>query len=654
MRILPLAALVATLSLAALPAATHAQTPDYELEGLVVTASPVPRSTEAMSTHVTILHGDELRARGLARVQDALREVAGLSVVQSGSFGGATSLFFRGGESDYVQVLVDGVKVNQPGGAFDFSGLTLDNVERIEVVRGPASALYGSDAVSGVIHIITRSGRGRPTGTATIRTGSYGTLNASIDLSGGSEPLGYGLSLSRRSTDGILAFNNDFTNTVLSGTVRLRVDPSTTARLAVRYADREFHFPTDGSGNVVDRNAFTFGDEMSVSMEVSRLLTERLELRALLAAHESDSGTDDQPDGPADDQGFFGFTSLDDLRRTEADVRANLHLGEGTVATLGVAAEEENQRSFNESRSSFGISNGRAEASRWNRAVYTHLVTEAGGAAFNAGARIEDNERFGDFLTWQLGAALGLGDGMRVRASLGRGIKEPTFSENYSTGFTVGNPDLEPEQSTSFEVGVDRFLLGDQIILRATYFDQSFTDLIQYAFTPVTAGGPNFYNVAEADARGLELSASLTRGGYGLTVGYTYLDTEVVDSGFDEGEGATFVEGSPLLRRPARTTSVTGTGGLGERVRWNASLLLVGDRDDRDFSAFPASPVVLRAYATLGLGVEAAVIASRNGRPGVDLLLRADNLLDEEYQEVFGFRAPGRGLYVGGKVRFGG
>ena len=165
--------IAAAAALVLLPWDGRAQEDVFLLDGIVVTTSPTPRSIEAVSSHVTVLSGQELRAEGISSVSDALRREASLDIVRSGSFGGQTSLFLRGGESDHTLVLVDGVQVNEPGGFFDFSSLTTDNVERIEVVRGPSSALYGSDAVAGVIHIVTRVGRGPPRVRTSLETAYY-------------------------------------------------------------------------------------------------------------------------------------------------------------------------------------------------------------------------------------------------------------------------------------------------------------------------------------------------------------------------------------------------------------------------------------------------------------------------------------------------
>ncbi|HSH74198.1 MAG TPA: TonB-dependent receptor, partial [Longimicrobiales bacterium] len=500
-----------------LPAA--AQQDAFSLRGLVVTASPTPRSVESVASHVTILEGEELRLRGVASLGEVLRDVAGVDVVRSGSFGALTSVFLRGGESDYTLVLVDGVQVNQPGGGFDFAALSLDNVERVEVVRGPSSALYGSDAVAGVIHIVTRDARGPTRARASVETGSYGEprghlvdgLRWSADVEGGTGSAGYSVSLSRDATDGLLGFNNRHESTVLVGNARLLPEAQTRIDLMLRLSDRRYHFPTDGSGAVSDVNAFNYTDAATAHVRLARRIGDRLEVEARLGLHETDGGLDDAQDGPADTLGFFESSSLEHFRRASGEVRANLRLRSGVVVTGGGELEDEGQRTFSESRSEFGPSTGRSDSERLNRAVFLHATAGGPEVGLNVGGRLEDNERFGSVGTWQVGlSALVPGSGgARVRASAGSAIKEPTFYENYATGFARGNPDLEPERSGAWEVGLERQLLADAATVRLTYFSQRFRDLIQYTFTPPAPTEPNFFNVAKAAARGLEVDAQL-------------------------------------------------------------------------------------------------------------------------------------------------
>lgn len=644
------------------PAALQAQRPlprgqeaadTFELEEIVVTATRLPTPREALTASVTVITRDELRSRGIGYILDVLRSVTGGTVVQTASFGGTTSLFLRGGESDYVQVLMDGVPLNRPGGAFDFATLTTDNIERIEIVRGPASVLYGSDAVTGVVQIFSRVGRGAPSAALGLRAGTFGSVAWQAELSAGNEAVSYALSLSRFTTDGALAFNNDFRNTVLAGHVRVRPDERTDASLSVRLIDDELHVPTDGAGRLVDRNAFQTGDGLSLGLEVGRFFTERLEARVLLAANDADGGFDDRPDGAADTLGFFAFRSLEDVRRLSADLRANLYLSAMTVLTVGAEIEQEKQRTFSESESEFGKSSGSFDAERLNRAYYAQAVAQlAARVSLSAGARVEDNDAFGTFTTYRTGVAYRWPNGFRVRATLGTGFKEPTFFENFASGFVRGNPDLDPERSRSWEVGIEQPVLGRRLLLSATYFNQRFRDLIQFTFGPPVPEGPNFFNVGEADAAGIELEARVSAAGpVALTANYTYLDTEVIEAGPEADVG--FAPGQPLLRRPRHAANLSLGFRRFDRGRANLDVVYVGKRDDLDFTDFPAVRVELPDYVRLDVAGEFRLLERRRQRPGLTATARIENLLDRSYQEVRNFPARGLTVFVGGRIEFG-
>ncbi|MFC1791204.1 TonB-dependent receptor plug domain-containing protein, partial [Gemmatimonadota bacterium] len=535
-----------------------------------------------------------------------------------------------------------------------FAGLMVADVERIEVARGPASALYGSDAMVGVINIITRRGRGAPQASLAARAGSYGRTEWTADLHGGGETTSYSLSASRLSTDGILEFNNRFETSTLSGAVFLRPDERTRIGFIGRYGDRTYHFPTDGAGNVVDANAFTYGDYVALSVEALRILADGVEMGAVVRRYSWDGGSDDQPDGPQDNAGFFGYSSLDALQRTSVDLKTNLELPGGSIFTLGVEVEEVEQRSFSESLSEYGPSNSQSRNQRSNKGYYVHVTTQAGGLSGNLGARIEDNEQYGEFFTYQAGLSYSVnGTGTRFRGSLGEGMKEPSFLETTNSAFSVGDPNLDPERSRVWEVGVEQSLDRIGGTVAVTWFHQSLRDLIQYTFSPPEAGAPNYYNVAEARSRGLEVTADLPLGPIALSGGYTYLDTEVLDAGFDQGDGATFVEGEALIRRPGHQVNLGGAYSFA-RGSATADVRLVGARFDRDFSAWPSAPVELGRYTLVSLGGEILLLEPRGKTPGLTLLFRGENLLDLDYQEVFGYAMPGRALLVGGRLGFGG
>ncbi|MDT8367748.1 MAG: TonB-dependent receptor [Longimicrobiales bacterium] len=638
------------LSTSLTPPALLAQQDPVELDSLkVITGTALPRSSDQLGNHVTVLDGDELRARGVTRIEDALRGASGLHLVRNGSFGALTSLFMRGAESDQVQVLLDGVPLNQPGGAIDLSGLTLENVERIEISRGPSSALGGSDAMAGVIQIITRTGVGPISGAANARMGSFGRRDTGLTLDGSAGAARYSVTATRYLTDGTLDLNNEHDQTVVSGRVDITPDERSFIRLSANLSDREFNFPTDGAGNATDRNQFTFTDRTTLAIEARRQFAPWMDVRLLLTSLDEETGTDDAFDDEEDTESFVSLTAI---QRLGADLRANLDLPGGSVLTLGGEFEDQDVRDFSEFVSPFGTSTGRSENDRTNLASYLHWTGGIGALSANGGVRLEENDNFGTSASWQAGAAFAVTDRWTLRSAAGRGIKEPTFFENFASGFAVGNPDLDPETSLSWEVGSEWSALDGHLRMSATWFDQSIDDLIQFTSTPSAPGAPNFFNVAEASSRGLELETGGTVGALELGANWTYLDTEVEDAGFASGAGATFVEGEKLLRRPESTLRFDA----GMRPRHDLGLSLavehVGEREDRDFSTFPASPVTLEAYTL----VDAALTWSAPVRLGPDIgvTLRGENLFDDRYEGAFGFEAPGRTLLIDVRVGFGG
>ncbi len=619
------------------------------LAEIVVTATRVPVARAAVTSSIAVLRGEDLRAQGVRYVADALRSVPGAAVVQAGSFGGATSLFLRGGESDYVQVLVDGVAVNAAGGTFDLANLTTDNVERIEVVAGPTSVLYGSDAVAGVVQVFTRRGQGKPQLEAEVKGGSHGSLSLGAALRGGDERLDYSFDVTRFTTDGTYAFNNNHRNAVASARVRVAPDARTDATFTLRHRDAVFHYPTDGGGQLTDHNQFTFDEGTTFGLDAGRFFTDRVEARVLLAANQGDNGSDDRSDTPADTLGFYGSESMTHSARRSADARVNVHAGMGTIATAGAQVMYETARGFSQFSSQFGLSTGQGDFHRLNRGYYAQVLAEpVGGLSLAAGGRLDDNETFGNFTTYRVGASYRLPTGSRVRASLGTGFKEPTFDENFDTGFSTGNASLKPERSQSWEIGLEQSMLGGLVFISGTYFSQDFKDLIQYTFLTPTPTSPNYFNIASAKSSGLELGArTVVAGRVRIEGTYTSLHTEATNAGYDSGPDATFVNGERLLRRPATTVSGHAAvdfklGSIGAGVRY------VGDRADRDFSAFPSPRVTLPAYSVFDLSAELTVIP---GAPGLTLTAKIENLADKRYEEIANFPARGRSLFVGGRAR---
>lgn len=641
--------LAAALAALGAPVRAAGQQPGdtIRLDSVVITATRLPLPRAAVAAAVTVVTGDALRARGITNLLEALREVPGAELVQGGTFGTPASLFLRGGESDYVKVLVDGVSVNDPGGAFDFAHLTTDDVERIEVVRGPASVLYGSDAVAGVVQIFTRPGRGAPDWHLSGGGGTYGTSQLEAGTAGGSARAGFSFSASRFASDGSYAFNSAYRRSEMTGLLRGSLGGGTEARLTLRFDDHVAHFPTDAAGRVVDHNQFTTGRQTTVGVDARQILGPRLELRLQLGSNVADAGYDNRPDGPADTLGFYADISSGRTMRRSADLRAVAYLATGTTLTVGGALERQTDRSVDSSASQYGPATDTLVASRRNGALYAQLVADPGGrVALNAGARVDRNQRFGTAATWRAGVSWRLTSAARLRAAVGTALKEPTFYENYATGYVLGNPALRPERSRSWEVGAEAQLGRTGPSLSATWFDQRFTDLIQYTAAPPTAGDPNYFNIAAASASGLEVEGTLAlRGGLTAHAHYTYLRTAVRDAGFQTASDGPFAEGRPLLRRPAHAAGGSLSYATGRATLW-AGAEVSGRRDDMDYSGAVPVRVVLPAH----LRVDAAATLPLLGRARRAVLAataRAENLLGARYEEARGFPVRGRTLFVG-------
>lgn len=621
----------------------------FELRELVVTATRMPLPRDAVPAPVAVLDGAELRARGVSRVAEALAGVPGVDVVETGSWGGRASLFVRGGESDHVQVLVDGVPVNGVGGAVDLATLSMDDVERIEVVRGPASVLYGSDAVSGVIQVFTRRGGGPTRVSASARAGSHGTSDVDASAEGSAGPLAWSLTAGRFDTDGVLEVNNSFRNDLVSGRLALFAGGSTDASVSVRHTDAIFRYPTDGAGRLVDENAYQTTKETTGSLRVARLFADRFRGTLRLGAHRSDVGIVDLPD---DEEDPDLLRSAQEVRRLETEFQGDLHLGGGSVLSVGAVLSRARESSVTHVESAFGPFDSEGEADRDSRGLYVQALTRAlPRLSLTAGARLEDSETFGTHTTWRGGVVVSAAAGLRLRGVLGTGFKEPTLIESFGIGTIRGNPDLEPEESRSWEAGADLELADGRALLGATWFDQRLRNLIDFTFAPPSEDDPNYFNVAGATSRGLELEASARPvQGVSLSASYTLLDTEVTDPGFDAGDDALFAPGQPLLRRPRHSASLAASWSTPAVGTWGAALRWTGERLDQDFTDFPPVRVALPSYTVVDAWASYPVLAGRGARPGLDLTLRAENLLDAEYENPANFPGRGRTILAGARM----
>lgn len=622
------------------------------LSPAVITATRVAVTTAAPVATTTVLTGDSVRAQGITRVADALALVPGAMVVGSGAIGAQTSIFLRGGNSNYVRVLVDGVPVNDAGGFIDLANFSMENVSRIEVVRGPASVLYGSDAVTGVIQLFTNDGSGPGGLRAAVGGGSHEDGRASVSYRATLDRASFAIGGAHESTAGILPFNNRYTSDVLSGGLRVAPDARSDVRLAARWSAATFHYPTDYAGAVVDHNAEQSDHRFVASVDAGRRLTDRAELRTTLTSNEYLPRSNDGPDDAGDTLGYYGYYARAVRTRRAADARLNIRVGGHHTLTLGGETAHDRERSSALTLSQYGPATDGFEASRHILGLYAQAIGDATDRlSYTVGARRDDNSAFGIFTTTRAGLAYVVADGqraadgrpgigVRVRASVGNAFKAPSFYENFATGYVVGNPALKPEESRSAEAGAD--LSAGDVRIGVTGYAQRFRNIVQYAGTAPAPGAPNYYNVAAADANGIEVEAvGRVSGALTASVAYAWTDTRVTASGFDSTAGASYVKGDRLIRRPPHTVTVSLARTFGDRGAIRLVAARIGERADRDFAQYPTAAVTLPAYTKVDLSV--VIPAGR----GFAIQLRGDNLFDARYDDVVGFRAPGARVFAG-------
>ncbi|MBL9012028.1 MAG: TonB-dependent receptor [Alphaproteobacteria bacterium] len=629
-----LAAALVTMSLAALAAASSA-------EEIVVTASRAPGGlTRAqLGGSVTLLQPLDLRLRQTRTVSDVLRDVPGISVSRLGGVGGQTQVRLRGSESNHTLVLIDGLEASDPfQGEFDFSALIADDVARIEVLRGQQSALYGSDAIGGVINYLTVSGTEAPGARGRIEAGSFGTTEGALRIAGADGALDYVISAGHRRTDGTP--NSRFgsrdlgaENTALSGRLVYELSPNLKLRAIARYLkaeadvnDQDFAWGSPTYGYVID------SDDSSAIEQLYGLVGADLDLMEGAWSHsltlQSMDASRDGFSGGARDSGNEG-------NRVKLSYVSSYRFGmEGVFHNLTGAIDWKREKFRN---SGPGLSPAQAlERQIENTGLVAQYDLAIGDhIGFGAAMRYDENERFRNATTYRVHASYLFESGARLHAAGGSGIKAPGFYELFGfdpDGF-IGNPDLKAERSHGWEAGIEQTFLDGRVRLDATYFDTRLEDEIYTDFSnwPISTAA-NRDTVSKQ--RGVEVSAEALIGdAWRVHAAWAWLDAE--EGGQEEVRRPPHI-GSLNLSYvdPSDAFSATLT------VRYNGETL------DNNFTSTGGPRVTLPAFTLVNAGGDVRL------NEGVRLFARIENLFDETYEEVYTYRAPGRAALVGLRAEF--
>ena len=624
------------------------------MDPVVVTATKTETPVGQTGSSVSVITREQIEQRQATDVLQILRDQPGLSLTQTGTRGGATSVTIRGGNGNMNLVLIDGMKVNLGGGGFDFGNITTVGVGRVEIVRGPQSALYGADAMTGVIQLLSPRGEGPFSAWVSAEGGNYATYEVQTGFSWGNKYAGVFFEYGHVSTQGILPVNNDADNDTLALRLDLSPIPELDFTFTGRYIASHVEVPTEGAGDrfdTLDPHQFQNDDRFVTTLGGRYRQTTWLEHRVKLGANFTSNRFVDPMDTGVPTDAFSppeGGKTTSKETRYFADYNIALTPPKfwqiTPVIVVGGSYEYQN---FKQRLHPVGDPNRTDE---WRETKSLYLQGQLGWldrVFLTAGGRYDDSTAYGTKLTPRVaGAAVAPMTNTRVRGAWGTGIKEPSFFEEFG-GFGIpGNPEIKAEQSESWEAGFDQPFFGEKVQLSATYFENRFKDLI--AFVSFTEGS---MNIQAAKTSGVE-AVLVVRPfpGWAATGTYTYLRTEVTDDGGIGGQNE-FPIGEPLLRRPKHSGSVS-IGYTGDRVRTVGTLYVRGESIDRDFSS-PGSPrKTVPGYDKLDLALAVVLFKNVIGLKEITWKTRLQNVINERYEEAFGFSSARISALTGFEVRY--
>ncbi len=621
-------------SLAVCPAL--ADSDDTIVDQIIVTGARAPISVGDVGSAVTVITRDDIERRQVRYVSELLRAVPGFAVSHTGALGSQTQVRVRGSEANHVLVLVDGIRANDPatGDEFRWEYLATANIERIEIVRGAQSALWGSDAVGGVVHIITRSGAGSSGFGAYLEGGSDDTMNGAVNGSLSDEHWSLGFGLEQLTTDGsnISRTGSETDDSdVTTGSVNATYRPNDATRfqLGARYIDAYSQFDAVDfvtTGLPADSDVATDTTQSFVQLRAS-LGTDHARIRQQFFARYFDSDHRNLVDGLEDSSSAADRTSVG----YQADIAVGRNL-------LSLAAEHERTQFEQRGAVSFADPNQNQETDTTS-AIVDFQGRAGDRVTYLLSARFDNHSDFDDALTGRASIAWRASEALTLRANIGTGQKTPTFTERF--GFFprqfIGNSDLKPERSLSYDLGLI-YRISNASSVELAVFEQDVTDEIDgFVFDPASSLFTAENLDTDSKRSGIELSTRWALSdNLGLDASYTYTDATE--------------NSSRELRRPRHAGNVQlDYAFMKSRGRLSLAADYGGTRQDRFFPPWPnpSEVVTLDNYWVVDLAAQYAISDS------VTLFVRASNLLDTEYEQVFGYRTQGRATYAGVRASFG-
>ncbi len=613
------------------------------LSDVVITATKTPTPFYELGSSVSVITSQEIARQQLQTVVDVLREEPGLSIIQQGGPAKLSNVFIRGGNPNHTLVIVDGVKMNDassPNNAFDFSTLNTNDIDRIEIVRGPQSTLYGSDAVAGIINIITKQGINKPRFSLMGETGSNGYYRGNFSALGTIDVLNYSFNFTRNGSEGIPASDAKFGNKINNG-YNLSALNSLLSYNIEQFLKFDLNYKYTKSFSSLDQDA-KLGDDPNFTYNVeeqvfragvkSNLFDNNLQSQfyaSLIRRTTRNLDLVDQyhPNLSSDSYNYS--------QRIKFDWQNTAHFIKNNLITFGIETETEEANTTYFSTSDYGPYDSifPHQSNRTTGLYLQDQVNIENKFFISAGMRYDDNQKFGGVTTFRIAPAYFINSlGAKLKMSYGTGFKAPSLF--YLFDPTWGNPDLKPETSKGCDAGLEKYFAGGNISVGLTYFNILFEDMFGY--------DANYkeVNIAKASSHGFEVTASAQNlDNFSFTGNYTFTETK------DESESSSDF-GLPLIRRPKHQASLIINYNFNKEFNFNLQVQYVGARDDKDFSTFPVSRVMMPDYTLVNFAASYQLLSY------LEFTGRIENLFDKQYEEVLYYGTLGRSIYAGVNVMF--
>jgi vitamin B12 transporter len=631
MRKVPYILFVAAISVLPVTALCQA-IPEEGIPEIVVTATRLPTPVDEVSGTILVIDSEDIEETQARTIADALTGIPGIDLVNQGGLGKTSSVLLRGGHTRFTLVLIDGVEVNDPSNperTFDFAHLTTDNIDRIEVLFGPQSTLYGSDAIGGVIQIFTKKGSDEPEVEVSAEAGSFQTRRAQAAVRGSTGRTSYSLSASSVESDGIsIAAESDgntekdgYENLTLEGHMGFETQAGFIFELNARTVDARNDLDHYGGPGGDDPNFTGEAEQMLVSGKVSTFITDDWEASLKVSSSTHDRNDLNEPDT---DRPFTMELSYKGATR-KTELVNNVFAGSHSVITIGLDSEEETiDSSFFSNEFGTDASVLEGQSATINGIFLQEQYTAGSGLAVTLGARRDDHSRFGEETTWRTGFSAPISEDVRFRAVCGTGFRAPSIDQLFNSEY--GNADLEAERSLGWDAGLE-WSPNRSVNASLSWHLTEYDNLIAWFDAdgdPSTWDDGSYENISKAETEGVDFSINARIKTVSLGLTGSFLRTRD-----DQGE--------QLLRRPGTRWGAR----LGFAPTSGISLSLnssyVGERKDW-------GDVTLDNYTLVNM---TGTFRISNA---VELLGRVENLTNEEYEQADGYGTPGRSAYLGIKA----